>query len=58
LIFTTPVDGDHLLAVTEHGDGRVVAYTSDPGIQWGLGFVDWEGYSQFWTGVLDWISSK
>jgi uncharacterized membrane protein len=51
------VNGDPLLAVTEHGDGRVVACASDPGIQWGLGLVDWEGYSQFWADVINWVTN-
>lgn len=34
------VSGDPLLAAREHEDGRVVAYTSDPGPRWGLGLID------------------
>lgn len=52
------VNGDPLLAAAEHGDGRVVAYTSDPGIQWGLGLVDWDGYSQFWTDTIEWAATQ
>lgn len=52
------VDGNPLLAVTEHGDGRVVTYTSDPGIQWGLDLVDWDSYDEFWLDTLDWATQE
>jgi len=51
------VDGDPLLAVTEHGDGRVLAYTSDPGIQWGHDLVDRDEYGTFWGDVLRWVNA-
>jgi len=51
------INGDPLLAVTEYGDGRVLAYTSDPGIQWGLGLVEWDRYSAFWTDALEWVNA-
>lgn len=50
------VEGDPLLAVNEYGDGRVVAYTSDPGIMWGLGFIEWEDYPEFWDQALTWAT--
>ncbi|MFB6112196.1 MAG: glutamine amidotransferase [Halobacteriaceae archaeon] len=50
------VDGDPLLAVGEAGDGRVVSYTSDPGVMWGLGLIEWGDYEAFWTNVLDWVT--
>ncbi|ELZ27539.1 hypothetical protein C475_06455 [Halosimplex carlsbadense 2-9-1] len=52
------VDGNPLLAVTEHGEGRVVTYTSDPGIQWGLDLVDWDGYDEFWLDALEWATRQ
>ncbi len=48
------VDDDPLIATREHEDGRVLAYTSDPGPKWGLDFGDWEGYDQFWDQALHW----
>jgi len=47
---------DHpLLAVGEIGKGRTLAYTSDPAPHWGLNFVFWEKYNQFWINVIDWL---
>lgn len=51
------VNGDTLLAVGTAGEGRVVAYTSDPGIMWGLGLTEWEEYEPFWANVLDWVTA-
>ena len=50
------VDGDPLLAAREAGDGRVVAYTSDPGPKWGLEHAEWADYAAFWRGALEWAS--
>lgn len=50
------VDGDPLLAVRTAGEGRVVAYTSDPGVMWGLGLIEWEDYEAFWDNVLGWVA--
>ncbi|MFB6360648.1 MAG: glutamine amidotransferase, partial [Halobacteriales archaeon] len=52
------VDGDPLLSVRDADDGRVVAYTSDPGPKWGLGFMDWPDYRAFWTNALTWVTGK
>jgi uncharacterized membrane protein len=48
------VDGNPLLAVSEYGDGRVFVYTSDPGIKWGYGMVEWDDYDEFWLGAVEW----
>ena len=45
--------GDPLLAIRDHGQGRVLAYTSDPAPHWGCNFIFWERYSQFWLACLD-----
>jgi len=45
--------GDPLLAVRAFGKGRVLAYTSDPAPHWGLNFVYWDGYAEFWRRCLD-----
>jgi uncharacterized membrane protein len=52
------VNGDPLLATGEFGDGRTVAYTSDPGIKWGYGMVEWDDYESFWHRVLDWTAKE
>jgi uncharacterized membrane protein len=45
--------GDPLLAVRSFGEGRVLAFTSDPAPHWGLNFVYWDGYAAFWRRCLD-----
>ena len=35
------------------GKGRVLAYASDPAPHWGLNFVYWDGYGEFWRRCLD-----
>ncbi len=50
------VNGDPLLAAGSFGDGRSVAYTSDPGIKWGYGMVEWDGYDEFWRDALRWVA--
>ncbi len=45
--------GDPLLATGKFGNGRVVAYTSDPAPHWGCNFVYWPHYNQFWLNTLD-----
>lgn len=48
------VDGDPLLAAGSAGDGRVVAYTSDPNVMWGVDFIERDDYGEFWGRCLDW----
>lgn len=48
------VDGDPLLAAGAAGDGRVVAYTSDPGVMWGLSLIDRDDYTTLWHRALQW----
>lgn len=45
--------GDPLLAYGEIGKGKVLAYMSDPAPHWGLNFVKWKYYNQFWLKCLD-----
>jgi uncharacterized membrane protein len=52
------VEGTPLLAANDYEAGRAVAYTSDPGIKWGLGFVDWDGYQSFWEQTLEWVTGQ
>jgi uncharacterized membrane protein len=44
--------GDPLLAVRTLGRGRVLAFMSDPAPHWGLNFVYWDGYADFWQRCL------
>lgn len=50
------VDGYDLLTAGEFGDGRTVAYASDPGPKWGLGMMEWDGYAEFWLRALEWAT--
>ena len=46
---------ERAVAVGEIGQGRTLAFTSDPAPHWGLNFVFWEKYNQFWINVVDWL---
>jgi hypothetical protein len=50
--------GDPLLAVWEYGLGRTAAWTSDATGRWGVDWVDWPGYSTFWTNLVRWTISE
>ncbi len=47
--------GDPLVAAGTFGKGRVLAYMSDPAPHWGLNFVFWKGYADFWLKCVDWV---
>ncbi len=47
---------DPLLAIRTVGKGKVLAYTSDPAPHWGLNFVYWKHYNDFWLKCLDLVS--
>jgi len=50
--------GDPLLAVRGFGQGRVLAYMSDPAPHWGCNFVYWSGYNEFWLKCLEYVLGK
>jgi uncharacterized membrane protein len=52
------VDGNTLLATNEYGDGRALAYTSDPSQKWGLDLLEWDDYQQFWVQALEWATGS
>jgi uncharacterized membrane protein len=52
------VDGTPLLATDEFGDGRTVAYASDPGPKWGFGIMEWDGYDEFWHRAVEWVAGN
>jgi len=45
--------GDPLLVKGQFGNGRVLAYMSDPAPHWGCNFVFWDQYQAFWLACLD-----
>ena len=47
--------GHPLVAVRQYGKGKVLAYTSDPAPHWGLNFVYWKHYNEFWINCLNLI---
>jgi uncharacterized membrane protein len=44
--------GDPLLATWQRGLGRATAWTSDATSRWSAGWVGWDGYVDFWGGVV------
>jgi uncharacterized membrane protein len=53
------VDEDPLVVVGDHGEGRSAAFTSDCAPHWGSPqFTDWEGYDDFWTGLVKWVAGE
>jgi uncharacterized membrane protein len=53
ILYRVRETGDPLLAIRSAGKGRVLAYTSDPAPHWGLNFVFWKHYSEFWLKCLE-----
>lgn len=52
-ILTIKETGDPLLVYGEMGEGKVLAYTSDPAPHWGCNLVYWEHYNAFWIKCLE-----
>lgn len=53
------VDEDPLAVVGECGEGRSAAFTSDCAPHWGPPrFTDWDGYDDFWTGLVEWVAGE
>jgi uncharacterized membrane protein len=50
--------GDPLLAHWNYGLGRVVAYTSQVGPDWGQKWLDWSGFAQFWDQAVRWTMAS
>ncbi len=47
--------GDPLVAAGSFGQGKVLAYMSDPAPHWGCNFIYWSEYAAFWLACLDTI---
>jgi uncharacterized membrane protein len=47
--------GDPLIAVRGYGQGRVLAYMSDPAPHWGCNLIFWEEYAAFWLRCLEYV---
>ena len=42
-----------LLASWRYGSGTVIAFTSDANGRWSLPWLSWEGFSRFWTDLIE-----
>ncbi len=51
-LLTVKETGDPLVAAASMGQGRVLAYMSDPAPHWGCNFVFWDNYADFWLHCL------
>lgn len=50
---------DPILVTGHHGDGRVVAFTSDLAPHWAPPeFVEWSNYALLWSSILSWASGR
>jgi len=49
---------DPFIVVWGWGRGRVMAFTSDPVLHWGINFVRWEHYGRFWSQALRWLAGR
>ena len=47
---------DHpILAGWNYGLGRSIAFTSDVKSGWGVAWIEWENFGQFWAQVVNWV---
>ena len=51
-------EGDPFIVTGEYGKGRVMAFTSDPVLHWGINFVKWKYYPRFWMQAIKWLAKK
>ena len=61
LLLTTGADYGHqpLLALTQHGAGRSMAWTSDIGPHWlPQSFAGWDGYRRLWLQCFAWLAGR
>lgn len=47
-------ENDPILAIWQHGLGRVVAYTSDATTRWNPAWIGWPGFKAFWEQHVRW----
>jgi len=52
------INGDPFIAVRDYKKGKTMAFTSDLSKHWGTGFVNWEGYKNFWYNTLRWMTGR
>jgi uncharacterized membrane protein len=49
---------DPFIVTGKYGKGRVMAFTSDPVLHWGINFVKWKYYPKFWSKAMKWIAGE
>jgi len=54
-VVLTSTREDPVLAKWQYGLGRVVAWTADDGVDFAAPWAGWEGYDEFWGGVVRWV---
>ncbi len=47
-------ENDPILAIWQHGLGRVVTFTSDASTKWATAWVNWASFKQFWEQHVRW----
>lgn len=47
---------DPIIAAGQHGSGRTAVFTTDFAPHWGGDFIRWDGYADFWAGLLCWLA--
>ncbi len=50
-----PAAEDPLIAVWEYGRGRAMVFSSDTTPHWGVNFMKWPAYHQFWRQAVQWL---
>jgi uncharacterized membrane protein len=53
VLLTVKETGDPLVAAGRFGQGKTLAYMSDPAPHWGCNFVFWDQYAAFWLKCLE-----
>jgi uncharacterized membrane protein len=54
-LLTVAKTDDPLVSVGTFGQGRVLAYMSDPAPHWGCNFVFWKHYADFWLRCIEYV---
>jgi uncharacterized membrane protein len=54
-LLTVAETGDPLVTAGTFGQGKVLAYMSDPAPHWGCNFVFWPQYADFWLRCIEYV---
>ena len=52
------IDGNPFIVVRDYKMGKTMALASDLSKHWGTGFLEWQGYKNFWYNTLKWMTGK